>query len=55
MDGFEFSEGVIIVVVINWLDVFDFVLFCSGCFDCCVMVNFLDVVGCKGIFEVYMC
>lgn len=34
MDGFGGNEGIIIIVVINCVDVFDLVFFCLGCFDC---------------------
>lgn len=55
MDGFEVNEGVIIIVVINWFDVFDLVLLCLGCFDCQIVVFNFDVVGCEKILCVYVC
>jgi len=54
MDGFEFNEGVIIIVVINWFDVFDLVIFWLGCFDCRIVVSCSDVCGCEVIFVIYM-
>lgn len=33
MDGFEGNIGVIVIVVINRVDIFDVVLFCFGRFD----------------------
>lgn len=55
MDGFEGNIGIIIIVVINCFDVLDVVLFCFGCFDCQVVVDCFDYVGCFEIFNVYVC
>lgn len=54
MDGFIGNEGVIVMVVINCFDVFDFVLFCLGCFDWKILVGCLDVKGWEVILKVYV-
>lgn len=53
MDGFDLNVNVIVIVVINCLDIFDFVLLCFGCFDCQIGVDVFDFKGCQKIFEVY--
>lgn len=45
---------VIVLVVINCLEILDLVLLCFGCFDCQVLVDWLDLVGRLKILEIYV-
>lgn len=54
MDGMKENNGILFFVVINRIDVLDFVLICFGRFDRIIIVGFLDVKECEEIFNLYV-
>lgn len=54
MDGMKDNNGILFFVVINRIDVLDFVLICFGRFDRIIIVGFLDVKECEEIFNLYV-